>query len=69
MNIVIKLSSVDGQPAIKLSDDMDKNTGDPETVRRVKNFLGYVDQHWKGADESSRYDDPAGQEKPAETLK
>ena len=55
MNIVIKLSSVDGQPAIKLSDDMDKHAGDAETIQRVKKLLHYKDQHWSGAEESSRW--------------
>ena len=59
MNIVIKLSSVDGQPAIKLSDDMDKHAGDEETVERVKKLLHYQEHHWKGAEESSRWDGPA----------
>ena len=58
MNIVIKLSSVDGQPAIKLSDDVDKHAGDAETVKRVKGFLGYADRHWQGADETRRWDEP-----------
>ena len=57
MNIVIKLSSVEGKPAIKLSDDMDKHAGEPETVAKVKEALGYADQHWNGANENSRWGD------------
>ncbi|KAI0636175.1 nicotinate phosphoribosyltransferase [Trametes polyzona] len=40
LNMVIKLSSVDGKPTVKISDEITKNTGDPETVRRVKEIFG-----------------------------
>ncbi|KAJ7104325.1 nicotinate phosphoribosyltransferase [Mycena belliarum] len=36
LNMVIKLSSVDDQACVKISDDLTKNTGDPETVKMVK---------------------------------
>ncbi|OJT09538.1 hypothetical protein TRAPUB_13983 [Trametes pubescens] len=39
LNMVIKLSSVDGKPTVKISDDITKNTGEPETVRRVKGIF------------------------------
>lgn len=36
LNIVIKLSSVNGKPCIKLSDDLTKTTGDKATIQHVK---------------------------------
>lgn len=53
MNIVIKIASVNGKPAIKLSDDLGKNTGDSQTVLAVKKELGYVEKEW--ADEGNRW--------------
>jgi len=38
LNIVIKLSSVNSKPCIKLSDDLTKTTGDKETVDLVKHI-------------------------------
>ena len=55
LNIVIKLSSANGQPAIKLSDDMGKNTGNGATVQHIKEKLGYVNNSWKEGNESNRW--------------
>lgn len=54
LNIVIKISSVNGVPAIKLSDNISKNTGPADEVKKAKIELGYTE---KGAviDESNRW--------------
>ncbi|KAJ7219967.1 nicotinate phosphoribosyltransferase [Mycena pura] len=36
LNMVIKISSVDGLPCVKISDDLNKNTGTLETIQLVK---------------------------------
>ncbi|KAH9481535.1 putative nicotinate phosphoribosyltransferase [Psilocybe cubensis] len=41
LNIVIKLSSVAGKPCVKLSDDLNKTTGDLETVNLVKKIYDF----------------------------
>ncbi|KAM5544591.1 hypothetical protein V8D89_001489 [Ganoderma adspersum] len=39
LNMVIKLSSVEGKPTVKISDEITKNTGDPATVQYVKKLF------------------------------
>ena len=56
LNIVIKLSEAAGRPAVKLSDDRGKNTGEDELVRRIKREVGYEERSWAGADEAHRWD-------------
>ena len=55
LNIVIKVSTVEDRPAIKISDNIGKNTGDSDMVREVKERLGYREKQWEGGDERTRW--------------
>ncbi|KAF3933464.1 hypothetical protein ABW19_dt0201061 [Dactylella cylindrospora] len=54
LNIVIKISSAEGNAAVKISDNIGKNTGDKAVVEKVKQRLGYSE---KGSlvDEAKRW--------------
>jgi len=55
MNIVIKLSSAAGRPAVKISDNIGKNTGDSAVVAEIKRQLGYEESEWASGDERARW--------------
>jgi nicotinate phosphoribosyltransferase len=55
LNIVMKLSKAGGRPAIKISDNVGKNTGHAETVKEVKDRLGYTERGWEGVTEAQRW--------------
>ncbi|PSN69836.1 nicotinate phosphoribosyltransferase [Corynespora cassiicola Philippines] len=55
LNIVIKIASASGRAAVKISDNIGKNTGDKDTVEEVKQRLGYKEQTWAGGDEKTRW--------------
>jgi nicotinate phosphoribosyltransferase len=55
LNIVIKIASASGRYAVKISDNIGKNTGDKATVDEVKQRLGYTEKSWAGGDEKSRW--------------
>ncbi|KAF2709475.1 nicotinate phosphoribosyltransferase [Pleomassaria siparia CBS 279.74] len=58
LNIVIKIASASGRNAVKISDNIGKNTGDKSTVEEVKQRLGYQEKSWAGGDEKTRWGQP-----------
>ncbi|KKY15698.1 putative nicotinate phosphoribosyltransferase [Phaeomoniella chlamydospora] len=55
LNIVIKISYAGGRPAVKISDNIGKNTGDEKTVEDVKRRLGYIEKAWHEGNEATRW--------------
>ncbi|CAI6335872.1 unnamed protein product [Periconia digitata] len=55
LNIVIKIATASGRQAVKISDNIGKNTGDKATVEEVKKVLGYTEKAWAGGNESTRW--------------
>lgn len=55
LNIVIKLSDLNGNHAVKISDNLGKNMGNPDTVRWVKKQLKYSEKSWTGDNEAHRW--------------
>lgn len=55
LNIVIKIASANGKPAVKLSDNMGKNTGEKSIVQNVKKMLRYIEHPWEEGDENARW--------------
>lgn len=55
LNVVIKLASAAGRPAVKITDAAGKNTGDTAAVQRVKRELGYKESECAGDDEARRW--------------
>lgn len=64
LNIVIKIASAKGRYAVKISDNIGKNTGDKATVEEVKRRLGYTEKEWAGGDEKTRWGTAKEQAKP-----
>jgi nicotinate phosphoribosyltransferase len=50
LNIVIKIRSADNKPCVKLSDDLNKNTGMEDQVGLVKEQLGLLPRDRKSFD-------------------
>lgn len=45
LSIVVKVTEAAGLPAVKLSDNLNKATGNPDTVERYKRIFGYANDY------------------------
>lgn len=62
LNIVIKLSTVKGRAAVKISDELTKNTGDAHEIEMVKRRFGLTQEAMQNGDK------PAGVTGQEETV-
>jgi nicotinate phosphoribosyltransferase len=56
LNVVMKPTSFNGIPVVKLGDTAGKHSGDDALIQKVKTQLGYVETPWCGGDESTRWE-------------
>lgn len=55
LNVVMKLMTADGKPAIKIGDTVGKSSGDRDTLERVMAELSSHYRDWAEGDESERW--------------
>jgi nicotinate phosphoribosyltransferase len=45
LSLVMKIVSAAGNPAVKLSNNLDKATGDPREIEEIKRIFGYTNEY------------------------